>query len=130
MKKYLAGMALLISLNSFAAVTISGNYVCKGHEVGTKEAFTCQMTIKKTGETYSSSATCSDGNAYRGTGIYDKSTQQLSTSFINPKKLEETGISIATIKSHGRLTAAWTYLDKTSIAYSTCHKNQAPSKKG
>ena len=124
MKKYLFNAMLLLSLNTFAAGSgsLSGTYECKGSEVGTHEAFTCQMTIKKTGETYASTATCSDGNSYRGTGIYDKHLHQLSTGFINPKKSEETGVSISTIKSSKELISVWTYIDKTSIARTTCYK--------
>ncbi|MDP3561382.1 MAG: hypothetical protein Q8R83_04300 [Legionellaceae bacterium] len=126
MKKYLFSAALILSLNAFAAgnVPLEGTYACKGHEVGTEAAFSCQMIIKKTGETYASTATCSDGNSYRGTGIYDKNSHRLSTGFINPKKSEETGVSVSTIKAHGQLVSAWTYLDKTSIAYTTCQKSK------
>lgn len=124
MKKYLLGSALILSLNTFAAgiQSLEGTYECKGHEVGTNEAFSCQMIIKKTGKTYASTATCSDGNSYRGTGIYDKKLRQLSTGFVNPKKSEETGVSVSTIKANGKLMSAWTYLDKTSIAYTTCNR--------
>lgn len=124
MRKYLFGLALILPLNTFAAgiQSLEGTYNCKGHEIGTNEAFSCQMIIKKTGNTYASTATCSDGNSYRGTGIYDKTSHQLSTGFINPKKSEETGVSVSIIKADGKLRGSWTYLDQTSIAYTTCNK--------
>ena len=125
MKKYYFVMALLVSSTVFASKSLSnfeGAYECMGNEVGTNEAFKCQMTIKKTGETYASTAVCSDGNSYHGTGIYDEKSHQLSTGFVNPKKSEETGISVSRIKSNGNLESAWTYLDKTSIAHTICHK--------
>jgi hypothetical protein len=123
MKKCVWGV-VLISLNAFAAdnASIVGSYECKGHEVDTNVAYTCQMSIQKTGETYASTAICSDKTSYRGTGIYDKKSQQLSTVFINPKNSEEIGMSVAKIKSSGELAGAWTYLDKTSIAYASCYK--------
>ncbi len=122
MKKYGVIIALLISSSAFAskAVNIEGTYECAGNEVGTHEAFKCQMTIKKTGETYASTADCSDNNSYRGTGIYDKRARLLSTGFINPKKSEETGVSVTTVKSDGSLVSEWTYLDKTTIARTKC----------
>jgi hypothetical protein len=130
MKKYLVNTTLLLMLNPFAAgaETLLGTYECKGNEVGTHAAYTCQMTIKKTGETYASTASCSDGNAYRGTGIYNKKAHQLSTGFINPKKSEETGICVSIIKAHGELASTWTYLDKTSVAHTICHKLPASLK--
>lgn len=93
-----------------------------GNEVGTHAAFKCQMTIEKTGETYASKASCSDGNSYSGTGLYDQKANRLSTGFINPKKSEETGISVTEIKRDGSLVSAWTYLDKTTIAHTKCLK--------
>jgi hypothetical protein len=124
MKKYLCAIALTFSINAFAAdnASIVGSYECKGHEVDTHAAYTCEMTIQKTGRTYASTATCSDGTSYRGTGIYDKKSHQLSTVFINPKNVDETGMSVAKIKPSGELAGAWTYLDKTSIAYASCYK--------
>lgn len=124
MKKCLFSAALLLSLNAFAlgGTNLTGTYECKGRELATNEGFTCQMTIRQTGETYASSASCSDGNSYRGTGIYDKKLHRLSTGFINPKKSEETGVCVSIIKANGDLESGWTYLDKQSIAHTTCHK--------
>ena len=125
MKKYLFVSALSISLSCFASMhsnRIEGKYACAGHEVGTHDVFKCEMTIKPTGETYASTANCSDGNAYTGTGIYDKNSHQLSTVFINPKKSDETGVSVAHVKADGSIVAEWTYINKTSIAHSKCTK--------
>lgn len=124
MKKYLMSTTFILSLNAFAVGTESlhGIYDCKGHEIGTNEAYTCRMNIKKTGETYTSAANCSDGNSYHGTGIYDKNSHQLSTGFINPKKSEETGVCVSTIKAQGELVSTWTYVGKTSVAHTTCKK--------
>ena len=124
MKKYLFS-ALFLTLNAYAVEAInhlSGNYECKGHEVDTHDAFTCQMTIKQTKETYASIASCSDGTSYRGTGIYDKTTNQLSTAFINLKNPKEIGISVALLKADGSVDNRWTYFDKTTIAFTTCQK--------
>lgn len=130
MKKYYAVLALLISSTAFASKSLThleGSYECMGNEVGTNEAFKCQMIIKKTGETYFSTATCSDGNSYHGTGIYDKSTHRLSTGFINPKKSEETGVSVTTINADGSLMSEWTYLDKETLGYTKCVQQQTKS---
>ena len=126
MKKYGFVVALLLTSSAFASKTsdIEGTYECTGNEVGTHAAFKCQMTIKKTGETYASTADCSDNNSYRGTSIYDKHTHLLSTGFINPKKAEEAGVCVAKIKRDGSLVSKWTYLDKTTIAQSKCFKQQ------
>lgn len=115
-------MVLCISSGAFAskAINIEGVYECAGNEVGTQEAFKCQMTIKKAGETYASTVNCSDNNSYRGTGIYDKNTRLLSTGFINPEKSEETGVSVTKVTSDGGLVSEWTYLDKTTIAHTKC----------
>ena len=127
MKKYFFVAALILSSSSYASVypiNLEGSYECMGNEVGTNEAFKCQMTIKRTGETYASKASCSDGNSYSGTGIYDKNLYRLSTGFINPKKSEETGVSVTEIKKDGSLITAWTYLNKTSIGHTKCLKQK------
>ena len=127
MKKYFFVAALILSSNSYASgypINLEGSYECMGNEVGTNEAFKCQMTIKRTGETYASNASCSDGNSYSGTGIYDKNLYRLSTGFINPKKSEETGVSVTEIKKDGSLITAWTYLNKASIGHTKCHKQK------
>ncbi|MDP1604878.1 MAG: hypothetical protein Q8M03_16630 [Legionella sp.] len=125
MKKIFYITALVIPLYSFAnehPASLEGKYECAGHEVGTKSAFTCEMLIKRTGETYASEAKCSDSNSYRGTGIYSTATHHLSTVFINPQKSEETGVSVALVKKDGSLDTVWTYLNNTSIAKSICSK--------
>ena len=127
MKKYFLVTVLLVSSSCYAAeypINLEGTYECMGNEVGTNEAFKCQMTIKHTGETYASKASCSDGNSYVGTGIYDKSLHRLSTGFINPKKSEETGVSVTEVKKNGCLITAWTYVDKTSIGHTKCFKRK------
>lgn len=128
MKKCFLVTALLAFSSSYAAeypINIEGAYECMGNEVGTNEAFKCQMTIQRTGETYASKANCSDGNSYRGTGIYDKNLHRLSTGFINPKKSEETGVSVTEVKKDGSLLAAWTYLDNTLIGHTKCFKQKS-----
>lgn len=126
MEKYFFAAALLISVNSFAsgATNLDGKYDCAGNEVGTNAAFKCEMLIKRTGDTYPSSATCDDGNSYRGNGIYDQASKRLSTGFINPKKAEETGVAVTEIKDDGTLVTDWTYLDKTTIGHTKCVKQQ------
>ena len=123
-------MTLLVSSAAFssqATNNLEGNYECVGSEVNTHETFTCQMTIKKTGFTYASTANCTDGNSYRGTGIYDKNSHRLSTGFINPKKAEETGVSVTRVKTNGSLITEWTYLDKTAVGHTKCIKKQDKS---
>jgi len=122
MKKIILLAALSVTTAAIAETSIEGLYDCKGSEIGTKEAFTCQMTIKKTGETYASTATCSDGNSYRGTGILDAKNHQLSTVFVNPKKAEETGVCLSVFKGDKRLVSNWTYLDKTTLGTTACQK--------
>lgn len=126
MKKCFFASALFVSLGCFASqspVNLEGKYDCAGNEVGTNEAFKCEMIIKQTGETYASTASCSDGNSYAGNGIYDKNTHSLSTGFINPKKREETGVSVSAIKADGKIVSVWTYLNNTSIGHTTCIKH-------
>lgn len=128
MKKNIFVVSLLVSINCLASQhspTFDGKYDCAGSEVGTKESFTCELTIKQTGETYASRATCSDGNSYTGTGIYNKKSGQLSTAFINPKKSEETGICVADIKPDGVMLSTWTYLHNTSVTHTTCIKQKS-----
>lgn len=123
MKKYLVGSLLILSSNAFASNTMMpGAYDCKGQELGTNTPYTCKMTITKTGETLASTATCSDGNSYRGTGIYDEKAKLLATVFINPKKAEETGVCMSQMTKDKNLVSTWTYLDKTSVSHTTCHK--------
>lgn len=125
MKQYFFVTVLVIPLSCFASeysANFEGKYECAGHEVGTKAAFSCEMIIKRTGETYASTAKCSDGNSYTGTGIYDVTTHHLSTGFINPKKSEETGVSVSVVKKDGSMDVSWTYLNNTSIARSVCNK--------
>lgn len=124
MKKYLITGLLIATGSSFATQTVSldGNYHCKGHEVDTKTAFTCEMTVKKAGETYSSIATCDDGTAYHGTSIYDEKAHLLSTAFINIKNPAEVGVSISYLKEDGSMSSNWSYVDKTTIAQTFCSK--------
>ncbi|KTD38562.1 hypothetical protein Lnau_0550 [Legionella nautarum] len=127
MKKYFLATTLLISSQCFAAtssVTLEGNYDCQGNEIGSNAPFKCQMNIKKTGETYASTASCSDGNSYSGTGIYDSNSLRLSTGFINPKKAEETGVSVSEIKPDGSIKTVWTYMNSTSTGLTTCTKHE------
>lgn len=120
-------LATFISSSCFAngyPINLEGHYKCAGNEVGTNEAYKCNMTIKKTGETYASTASCTDGNSYSGTGIYDENSHRLSTGFINPKKSEETGVSVTNIRSDGRLSTVWTYLNNTSVGHVKCVKQK------
>ena len=127
MKKYLFVTALCMSVSCFASqypANIEGKYECGGNEAGSNAAFKCEMIIKRTGETYASSATCSDGNSYTGNGIYNRKLHQLSTGFINPKKSAETGVSMADIKTDGRIISVWTYINNTSIGHTKCFKKK------
>ncbi|KTC87496.1 MULTISPECIES: hypothetical protein [Legionella] len=127
MRKYFLATAALLSSHCFAAassVNFEGNYDCHGNEIGSNAPFKCQMNVKKTGDTYASTASCSDGNSYSGTGIYDANTQRLSTGFVNPKKAEETGVSVSEIKTDGSITTVWTYLNSTSTGRTICTKQQ------
>ena len=128
MKRYSLPMSLFLSASVFAAQpthTIAGNYVCSGTEVGTQEAFKCTMTIKKTGETYASTAQCNDGTAYLGVGIYDAKTRHLSTGFINPKNPKETGVAVDKINADGSYEAQWAYLNTQTIGRAKCFKQKA-----
>lgn len=124
MKKSIYILALFATSTALASqsLNLEGAYECKGNEVGTNAAFKCQMVIKKTGKTYPSTANCSDGNAYRGIGIYDESSHLLSSGFINPKKSEETGVCITKVEADGSLSSEWTYLDNTMIGHTKCYK--------
>lgn len=129
-EKYFLVTALSFSLSSYAfgqTNQLEGTYECIGNEVGTNATFKCEMTIKQTGKTFASKASCSDGNSYSGTGIYDKNLSRLSTGFINPKKSEETGISVTEVGHDGSLITAWTYLNNTGIGHTKCVKQKTGS---
>lgn len=124
---HLFATAILLTSNCFASghqIALDGKYDCKGNEIGTNSVFKCVMTIKKTGETYASSATCDDGNFYRGNGIYNENTHAISSVFINPKKAEETGVTLTYVKEDGSMNIDWTYLDNTTLGHSTCNKQR------
>ena len=108
-------------------ISLEGKDDCKGTEIGSKTSFRCEMVINKTGETYGSSATCDDGNSYKGTGIYDNNTHILSSGFINPKKAKETGVAVTYIKDDGSMTTDWTYLNNTTIGHTACIKKSTKS---
>ncbi|MCP0914863.1 MULTISPECIES: hypothetical protein [Legionella] len=122
MKKAVFLVTLLLTSAVFAYTDykLGGQYDCEGNEIGTGNVFKCTLTIKKTGETYASMAICDNGNAYTGTGIYDANTHFLSSGFINPKKLDETGIAMSHVKRDGSMESTWTYINKTTIARTRC----------
>ena len=118
--------ALFLATTCFASeqpLTLDGKYDCGGNELGTGISFKCEMIIKKTGQTYASSAVCNDGNAYTGTGIYNEKIRAIASVFINPKKADETGVTVTYIKDDESMTIDWTYLNKTSIGHSACVKS-------
>lgn len=120
---------MLLTASSFAArdINLEGQYSCKGTEVGSGSAFTCDMSIKRTGETYALSSTCNDGTSYSGVGLYDKTTQLFSNGFVNPKNADETGVAVAHVKADGSMTATWTYINKTEVGHSSCSRQQKQS---
>ena len=127
MKKFLITSAIAFCINipahaSLYPVNLDGDYNCNGTEVGSNEKYTCNMKVKKTGETYSATSTCNDGSSYIGTGIYNKTNHNFSLVFINPKKSEETGIAIAEIRKDYSMSSTWTYLNKTSVGHCACVK--------
>lgn len=109
---------------SLYAINLSGNYLCKGHEVDTHSPFICTMNLQKTGETFQGISQCNDGTSYRGTGIFDERAQRFSAVFINLKNANETGICMAVVNPDGSLRSTWTYLDKTTTAQTVCVKNK------
>lgn len=125
MKKSIYVTGLLLSSFVFAGtkgVNLEGTYNCSGTEVGSKSPYTCSVTIKRTGETLLSQASCSDGNSYKGTAIYDDKHKHFSTAFINPKNTKETGVSISYVKRDGSLKTVWTYLNETSTSIAHCKR--------
>lgn len=130
MKKYLLGTAILLSLNSpiYASSypsNIEGTYDCSCTEVDSNAHYKGEMTLKKTGQTYSLKSTFNDGSTYLGTGIYNPSKHSFSLAFINPAKSEETGVAIADVKSDYAMTSTWTYLNKTNVAHGECTKRKS-----
>jgi hypothetical protein len=123
MKKIIA-TTILACASAFVyannAQTIEGQYACKGIEVDGKTPFTCDETIKKTGNTFGFTASCSDGTSYSGTGIYQHNT--LALAFKNDKNASEVGVSIKSRDNKGNFTGQWTNLDKTEIGKTTCTK--------
>ncbi|CDZ76791.1 hypothetical protein BN59_01067 [Legionella massiliensis] len=125
MNKKIALLVLGLSTSTcFAAVSLEGKYNCHGTEIVSNTSFGCEMLIKKTGETYASTASCDDGNAYQGNAVYDEKKQILATGFINPKKAEETGVAISYVKEDGSLQTDWTYINETTIGHSLCIKKK------
>ena len=90
----------------------------------TNGLFKCEMTIKKTGETYASSATCDDGNSLVGNGIYNEKTHTIASVFTTREKAEETGVSVTYVKEDGSMTLDWTYLNSTTIGHSVCSRQR------
>lgn len=123
-KKSLALVALLCLKNiGFAStfVDIEGKYDCAGTEID-QVGFTCEMQVKKTGETYAFKVDCNDGSNYISTGIYQPDKQQLSIVSINPKNKTETGVAAVEIKPDGSMESVFTYLHKTTLGHTHCHK--------
>lgn len=128
MKKYLFVIALFAGSSVFAqsnkSINIEGDYNCTGTEHDTKAKFTCDESIKKTGETYAFTAKCNDGTSFTGTGIYDLKQHQLSIAFRNNRNMEEIGISVKSMRQDGQMIGKWTNLDKSTIGHTTCIKQK------
>jgi len=128
MKKCLFASVLLLSSNCFAHTSsypknIEGNYNCTGTEYDTNKAFKCEVSIKKTGQTYALNTTCNDGTTYTSTGIYDYNKHNLSLVSVNPKNSAETGVGVVDVKKDGSMTSVWTYLNKTTLGHTQCSKS-------
>ena len=128
MKKYLIAAIAFMPLSCFAKHhyphidTIEGKYACHGTEPGSQKTFTCEKTMKKTGDTYASTTVCDDGSANKGTGIYDKTTHRLALAFIDTKKPNESGVAIEEIMSNGSIAITYAYLNTNTKGYATCKK--------
>lgn len=125
MRNFFITSAVLLSMNlayAFHPISLAGLYDCNGSEVGSNEPFTCLLKIQKTNQTYEVKSTCNDNSSYIGTGIYDAKRHILSLAFVNPNKIEETGVSISEVKKDYTINSTWTYLHKTTIAQSFCVK--------
>ncbi|KTD37464.1 hypothetical protein Lnau_0654 [Legionella nautarum] len=125
MKKHLFALLFLSSISgqalSAAPINLEGNYECVGRDKQHPDTvFKGEMTIKKTGETYSINSSFNDGGSYIGTGIYDKTKKTVSLVFTNPKDAKETGILVMDIKANGSMSNHWTYLNMKTIGQSTC----------
>lgn len=114
----------MISCASLCANTsnLAGVYDCTCVEVGTKEISKGVMTVKKTGQTYSTACVFDDGSHYSGTGIYLPEKKIFAISFFNPKKAAETGLVIANVKNDLSMSSQWTYLGKTTLGQGSCVK--------
>lgn len=125
MKKYLVAILLLSFGVAYAAdypTNIAGNYDCKSIEIGAHDSESCEMTIKKTGETYFIKSIFKDGTTYTGTGIYEPVKHIFSFAFINPKNAAETGVVVADVNKDYSMTSKWTYLNKNKIGYGAAVK--------
>lgn len=106
---------------SFAAqASIEGKYYCKGYDPFYKIAYEGPMLITKTGETYQLQEEFGK-DKYSGTGILSKSGR-LAASFINAKKLADSGIEIYEVNGDGNLDGLWTSQNKQQIAQESCKK--------
>ncbi len=128
MKKYLQLSILFLMMNTpvFAASSnLQGTYHCKSPEVGTDKIYTGTMTLKKTGDTYTTNSKFNDGSSYKGTGIYDEKKHLLATAAINLADANEIGVGLNTIEKDGSMTVKWTYLNRTDVATAHCLKEEA-----
>lgn len=126
MKNYFNLVILFLVFNTSimaASVKLEGRYTCQSIEVGTHQLYTGNVTLRKTGDTYTINSKFNDGSTYQGTGIYDPKNRILAVAAINPENSHETGLSLNKIHQDGSITGKWTYLHRNDISTSRCLKN-------
>jgi hypothetical protein len=128
MNKYLL-VIFLLSTSSYAhmrhdPISIDGNYICTGSEIDQKTRFKCELSFKKTEQTYASRVVCNDGTTYISTGIYDPIKHSISLVSVNPKNSKEIGVAVVDVKKDGSLVSVWTYLHKTTVGHTHCIKRK------
>ena len=101
-------------------VNLEGTYHCDSTETDIHKHYKGQMSLKRTGETYSVKMSFDDGSAYTGTGIYDQEQHVFSLVFVNPHKAEEIGVALSQIRQDGAHLSDWTYLNKKSLSKAIC----------
>lgn len=126
-KKLISTALILFSSVSLANVNrlpMEGKYDCQGAELDSAIPFRCEMVIKKTSETYASTAKCNDGSSLSGNGIYVEKIHAIVSAFGEPSRGGEPGVTISYLSSDGVMNVDWTYLNTTKIGHTRCVKKK------
>jgi hypothetical protein len=126
MTKLIRSIILAVSFTVFALPVcaeqdITGIYKCTGYDPGDKSSYDSELTIAKTGDTYSFKWKENDTN-FSGTGFFSSTAPDLiAVEWWKPKGQNTSGVIIYKA-SAGLLDGHWAYADKEVIGTETCKK--------